>query len=151
MLTYAGHVARGEYASARAARRELRPQMDAANLVKALVLRRLYRAAYQAAIYELEQRLNLYNQGELEEGQEKHAIFQGVSEAGDAAVRDREDEAGDGAVREREDSRSLSPPRPRTAHTAEGVMLAQEGDGEVMVFADTRPNTGAQFACVAAT
>jgi len=130
-------VARGEYASARAARRDLQPQMDAANIVKALVLRRLYRAAYQAAIYELEQRLNLYNQGELEEGQETQAIFQGVSEAGD------------GAVREREYSRS--PPLPRTAHTAEGVMLAQEGDGEVMVFADTRPNTGTQLACVTAT
>ena len=50
MVTYAGHVARGEYASARAARRELRPQMDAANLVKALVLRRLYRAAYQVCV-----------------------------------------------------------------------------------------------------
>ena len=30
-------------------------------------------------------------------------------------------------------------------------MLAQEGDGEVMVFADTRPNTGTQFACVTGT
>ena len=60
-----GHWARGEYAVRVAEREETRPQRDASNVLKASALRCLYRAAYQAAMFELARQAQLSCRPEL--------------------------------------------------------------------------------------
>ena len=59
---YRGHIGRRVFGGVRAERDALQPQIDAATGIKRVVLCYLYRSAYRAAIYELEQRTRLFNQ-----------------------------------------------------------------------------------------
>jgi hypothetical protein len=146
---YRGHVGRRAYGGVRAAREAMRPEIEAATCIKRVILRYLYRSAYRAAIYELEQRARQFELGEMDDDLKDQGLWQEEAQrlAQDSAqdARHRDDALsplGTFDVRRQAhtaatDSTATSI-KPRTAH-----MLDTEdaGDAEVMVFADSRPHT----------
>ena len=144
---YRGHVARRVFGGVRAERDALQPQIDAATAIKRVLLCYLYRSAYRAAIYELEQRARQFNQGELEERLKDEGLWEdeGQQIAQDAAQLGEEERLAHSAADAPErhahtaaTDATVSSVKPRTAHMLDAEDV---GDAQVMVIADSRPQT----------